>query len=181
MDEDIVVNDGEIGKAEFFLATVMDVRTVTKDVQICLDGDDARMTKWYKTACGSVPVGSRVVVMKISGTYVILGAINETTYKTDIQNVATAESGIVFRNGGYVARWGKVAMLYLRFGITTTFSSTAKKLITLNNGWRPAIDSDAQYWAGNGGFIDTYGGAWARGGASDTSGTYALYATYILA
>ncbi len=181
MDEDIIMKDDGLGKAEFYLATVTNVRTVTKEVQIQLDGDDSKMSKWYKVACGSVPVGSRVVVMKISGTYVVLGVINEEIYTTDIQNVATAADGIVFRSGGYVARWGKVAMLHLRFGPSTAFSSQEKKIITLNEGWRPAIIANAQYWAGAGAYINKSGEVWVYGSASSTTGNYVVYATYILA
>ena len=181
MDEEVIIKDNDRGKAEFYLATVENWYPSTREAQITLDGDDARMTKRYKTACGSVSVGSRVVVMKMSGTYVVLGAINETTYKRDISGVATAASGITLYSGGYVARWGKVAMLYLRFQVSETFSSTTKLIATLSEGWRPAIPADAQYWDGAGGFIDTSGRVYVYGNASSTSSYYTVYATYILA
>ena len=181
MDEDGIIRDDERGKAEFYLATVNNWYPDTQEAKITLDGDDTNMTKRYKTACGAVPVNSRVVAMKMSGTYVILGVISETTYKRNVADIATAASGITLYSGGYVARWGKAAMLYLRFQVSETFSSTTKLIATLNEGWRPAIPADAQYWAGAGGFIDTSGRVYVYGSASSTSSYYTVYATYILA
>ena len=180
MDE-VIEKDNERGKAEFYLATVTNWFPATSEAQIKLDGDDAKMTKKYKTACGSVSVDSRVVVMKMSGTYVILGAINEATYRKDASVAATIASGFVFRTGGYVARWGKVAMAYIRFAPTSSKSSGTHHICTLNAGYRPIIPADAQYWAGAGGYIDTDGKVYVYGTPSDTSGNYALYSTFIIA
>lgn len=180
MDE-VIEKDNERGKAEFYLATVTNWFPATSEAQIRLDGDDAKMTKKYKTACGSVNVDSRVVVMKMSGTYVILGAINEDTYSKDASTAATIASGFVFRTGGYVARWGKVVMVYIRFAPTSAKTTGTYHVCTLNSGYRPAIPADAQYWAGAGGYIDTNGMVYINGAAGDTSGTYAVYSTFILA
>lgn len=65
----------ESGKAEFYLATVKRWNSTTKEANIQLDGQDSMSSKSYKTICGAVSVNKRVVVMKHSGTFVILGVI----------------------------------------------------------------------------------------------------------
>lgn len=63
-------------ETEFYLATV--TTWSTSGVQIQLDGADAPMTKRYKMLRVSreLPVGARVIVMKQSGTYIVLGEVN---------------------------------------------------------------------------------------------------------
>lgn len=60
---------------EMFLATVAGVNA--EGVQITLDGESEPMTKRYKLLqTGQTPAaGARVAVLKISGTFVVLGAI----------------------------------------------------------------------------------------------------------
>lgn len=64
---------------EFYLGTVITWGNSGNNagVQIQLDGDDAAMVKRYKMlkVCRDLPVGSRVVVMKQAGTYIVLGEI----------------------------------------------------------------------------------------------------------
>ncbi len=80
--DDLILTEQETagGKApetEFFLATVTDWSNST-GVEIQLDGDSAPMTKRYKMMlmCRPLATGMRVVVMKQSGTYIVLGEIN---------------------------------------------------------------------------------------------------------
>lgn len=64
---------------EFYLGTVITwgISGDSAGVQIQLDGDEAAMVKRYKMLKVSrdLPVGSRVVVMKQAGTYIVLGEI----------------------------------------------------------------------------------------------------------
>lgn len=66
-------------ETEFYIATV----TARSDdgYQIQFAGESAATSKYYKSAAGATTpaalVGSRVVVMKQSGTYVILGKIDD--------------------------------------------------------------------------------------------------------
>lgn len=63
--------------ALFLLGTVASVST-THGVRIQIDGQDVAMSKYYKmllTGAGAPSVGDRVVIMKHSGTYVVLGRI----------------------------------------------------------------------------------------------------------
>lgn len=60
---------------EMFLATVAGVNA--EGVQITLDGESEPMTKRYKQikTGQTLSSGARVAVLKISGTFVVLGAI----------------------------------------------------------------------------------------------------------
>lgn len=77
--------DGEGGAAagklpetvpEIFLGTV-NAWSASTGVKITLDGEEQAMTKRYKQMLMARPlkVGARVAVMKLSGTYVVLGEI----------------------------------------------------------------------------------------------------------
>lgn len=65
---------------EIFLGTV-NAWNVSTGVQVTLDGESAPMTKRYKQMLMARPlhVGARVAVMKLSGTYVVLGEISNPT------------------------------------------------------------------------------------------------------
>lgn len=88
---------GQSGPAQFFLATVASV-TAAEGVTIIPDGQTEAVAKKYKVlTAGTAPpaVGDRVVVMRHSGTCVILGAIGEPEDMdadariTDIENEIT--------------------------------------------------------------------------------------------
>lgn len=61
---------------EIYFGTV-DSWTMADGVSITLDGQSDAMTKTYKQLLVSrpLPIGARVAVMKISGSYVVLGEI----------------------------------------------------------------------------------------------------------
>lgn len=66
------------GQAEFYLATSRG-GTVTGGLKIEIDGQDAPLTKGFKILhTGKSPPrsGERLLVMKLSGTYIILGKID---------------------------------------------------------------------------------------------------------
>lgn len=60
---------------EMFLATVVSVSAA--GVELTMDGETAPMTKRYKRMATGAALNpdDRVVVVKISGTFVVLGAI----------------------------------------------------------------------------------------------------------
>lgn len=74
--------------AEFILGTVTEV-SQTNGIRIQLDGQNAAMSKYYKmlnTGADAPGTGDRVVVMKHSGTYVVMGKIgtpNQSSGKVD--------------------------------------------------------------------------------------------------
>lgn len=89
MDEEIITQEN--GNTEFFLGTVKSWSNAT-GVQIQLDGQDSAMTKRFKMMlmCRPLKVGSRVVVMKHSGTYIVLG---EVSLPNSYREISTLASG----------------------------------------------------------------------------------------
>ena len=88
MDEEIIQN--KKSEAEFFLGTVK-AWSNAAGVQVQLDGQDSPMTKRYKMMlmCRPLRVGSRVVVMKHSGTYIVLGEISNPNSYREISTLAS--------------------------------------------------------------------------------------------
>lgn len=81
MDE-LEVLSGIGSQAEFYLAT-MTGGTTGEGLTIKIDGQDAGSTKKYKILLtGREPprTGDRVLVMKISGSYIVLGKIGAPGY-----------------------------------------------------------------------------------------------------
>lgn len=92
MDEDLKQRE-RMSNAEFFLATVKGWDS-TKGVWIQLDGQDSQMTKAYKQMlmCRPLKTGTRVVVMKQSGTYIVLGEVSNPLpyyHPSDLSTSAT--------------------------------------------------------------------------------------------
>lgn len=89
MDEEILQQSGQ-GKAEFYLGTVK-AWSNADGVQIQLDGQDSAMTKRYKMMlmCRPLKINARVVVMKQSGTYIVLGEISNPNSHRNITTLAT--------------------------------------------------------------------------------------------
>lgn len=89
MDE-ITKDKGE--KTEFFLATVTTWDN-TKGVKFTLDGQSEPTQKWYKMMlmCRPLKTGSRVVVMKQSGTYIVLGEISLPNSWKSIADVTASD------------------------------------------------------------------------------------------
>lgn len=88
MDE-VIVQEGK-NTAEFYLGTVK-AWSNAAGVQIQLDGQDSPMTKRYKMMlmCRPLKLGTRVVVMKHSGTYIVLGEISNPNSYREISTLAT--------------------------------------------------------------------------------------------
>lgn len=186
MDEFLVKKDDR-GKAEFYLATVTSWYSSTNEAQIVLDGDDSAMTKKYKTICGAVAVSSRVVVMKMSGTFVILGEIggdggSSTTYiTTNISDIfSSISSGFSVSEAVYVQN-GKLAMFTALIssdseGATFDWTTWA----TLKQGKRPAAivvgNCQATTYC-----IVTTGGAIQFSLKQSANANYRVSATFILA
>lgn len=88
MDE--IISQEAQNDVEFLLATVTSYQSI--GIRIRLDGQNEEMTKRYKMLQVGKPVkeGDRVVVMKMSGTYVVLGAVNYPIYKSTISDLSTS-------------------------------------------------------------------------------------------
>lgn len=91
MDEDVIRE--EKSEAEFFLGTVK-AWSNADGVQVQLDGQDSPMTKRYKMMlmCRPLKLNSRVVVMKHSGTYIVLGEISNPNSYKEISTLASGAS-----------------------------------------------------------------------------------------
>ena len=130
------------GEAEFFLATVT-AWSASNGAKIRLDGQDTAMVKYYKTLCGAVTVGARVVVMKKSGTFVVLGMLGgESTYiTTNVSDIfSSITSGFSVSNAAY-AQYGKVAMVTALFNASQAGDTTNwKTWATIKAGKRPAAE-----------------------------------------
>lgn len=91
MDEEVIRE--EKSEAEFFLGTVK-AWSNADGVQVQLDGQDSPMTKRYKMMlmCRPLKLNSRVVVMKHSGTYIVLGEISNPNSYKEISTLASGAS-----------------------------------------------------------------------------------------
>lgn len=67
------INQNTADKGEFYLATVISSSSTT-GTQIQLDGESAPMQKMYKRL-STVSAGNRVLVLKLNGTYIVLGRL----------------------------------------------------------------------------------------------------------
>lgn len=91
MDEEIIKT--EENKTEFFLGKVTAWSNAT-GVEVQLDGQDSPMTKRYKMMlmCRPLHTGTRVVVMKISGSYIVLGEISNPNSWQSLPDLASGAS-----------------------------------------------------------------------------------------
>lgn len=174
-------------RSEFMLATIATADSAAGTVTMTLDGMTSAMQKSYKTLSGAWPLaaGDRVVVMKMSGTYVVLGKIGSASSPSDILPIAnggTGQSAVetettlanIMAAGTNVtissvsfAKWGKIAMLAGQFTRTTAQSldSGFVTIGTLVEGKRPAFTgmfAFTDYGLGTGAVWYT-GGIWAYG------------------
>ena len=188
MDEfNLVDAPKELNKApetEFYIATVSSVSS--SGVKLLFAGESTAANKYYKRlGSANVSSGDRVVVMKQSGTYIVLGSIGGNggsgTYITsNISEIATAASGITITEAWY-AQSGNVATLYLVFRPTTAISSQGFNVATMKSGKRPAVYAPAQYWSGKGAYINSSGVIFVDGTATSTTTNYFVFATYVIA
>lgn len=95
MDEEIA--EREKSNAEFYLATV--TSRTSAGLRIKLDGQDSGSTKAYSQmyTCRSLQVGDRVVVMKQSGTYIVLGMISSSPQNRRYINKLSGTSTTVLK------------------------------------------------------------------------------------
>ena len=200
-------DDKGIQQSEFLLATIVTADGTAGTATILLDGMTAANVKPYKAMVSAWPLaqGDRVVVMKLSGTYLVLGKIGSqpsTEYEpafdvlpilkggsgmtgterqsvTSYSDIITAGTGITV-SSAHFSSWGKLAMLNV-FTKATTADATkyAFTLGTLKSGFRPCSAMCG---------IDFYGHRWNMGGNGEISIAdyrkaneyYNIYAVYLL-
>lgn len=131
-----------IQETEIFLATIGSINS--NGATLIFDGQTEATTKRYKTiATGSqLAAGHRVVVVKHSGTYVVLGRLttNGVSYlwwTSTLANIGTAES-CFNATYGYFAKAGRVGELRLKGTMATqTPENQWNKIFTIASGKRP--------------------------------------------
>lgn len=175
---------GEHG-AEFYLATV--VTNSGGKVKIKLDGQDTAMTKYFNSMCGPLVADTRVVVMKQSGTYVILGPVSNADMSSfaisNASDIITLESGFTAASCWFI-QYGKIAMLFMNINVSTAITGTGShKLGNMVAGKRPRVGTFLlSYSHSYPGYINPgpNGDVWFTGSMAVGSNYY-MYATYILA
>ena len=152
----------ETARSELLLATVSTIHE-GGTVSLILDGMSAATQKTYKTLASAWPLaaGDRVVVMKQSGTFVVLGPIGSGGSSSDvlpIENGGTGDSGVtvistiseiitpstgVTISSARLAKWGKLAMLNVTFqsSSSTSLDTSMISVGRLLDGLRPRINA----------------------------------------
>lgn len=97
MDELILQKEEGAGagdhSAEFYIATVGSLNS--SGITLIFDGGSTATTKRYKslaTGRGSAFAGQRVVVMKQSGTYIVLGMLTDGQLYTNVDKLSSSAS-----------------------------------------------------------------------------------------
>lgn len=103
MDE--FVKEENNGKAEFYLAT-MSSGAMDEGISFTIDGQSSPTSKKYRILLtGKEPprTGDRILVMKISGTYIVLGKIGTPSYWWNFSPLATSASlaDVISRVNGF--------------------------------------------------------------------------------
>lgn len=189
MDEFILEKESGAGgadhSAEFYLATV--VTNNSGKVKIKLDGQDSAMTKYFNSMCGPIAADTRVIVMKQSGTYVVLGPVanpDMTTFAvSNASDIITLESGFTAASCWYV-QTGKVAMLFMNINVSTAITGTGNHLLGyMKPGKRPRVGTFLlSYSHTYPGYINPNpDGDVHFTGSMAVGNNYYMYATYILA
>lgn len=156
--------DGKgIQQSEFLLATIVTADGSAGTATILLDGMTAANVKPYKALVSAWPLaqGDRVVVMKLSGTYLIVGKIgnapstdyepafnvlsiskggtgqSRVTTTSGTASIITAGTGVsIF--GAYFKKWGHLGHLLLHGTATAAaVSSSTAAIGTLLPAFRP--------------------------------------------
>lgn len=96
MDEELITEQAagaQPPETEFYLGTVMTWSNTT-GVSVKLDGQEQAMQKRYKMMlmCRPLHVGTRVVVMKMSGSYIVLGEIANPNSWKSINDLSTSST-----------------------------------------------------------------------------------------
>ena len=150
MDEILLPESaGEISGAEFLLATIDSGNST--GVTLIFDGQTSPSQKRYRVlqTGAMLYAGDRVVVMKQSGTYVVLGAVKPGRglwTPSAITDVLTASSIATVTSGSY-ATCGNLACLYAAGKWTETKSTSAEyTAFTMKPGFEPFITCAARAW-----------------------------------
>lgn len=198
MDENIFLTAAESRSgSDLMLATIISADSSAGTAQIQMDGTSGSSGKAYKALRSAWPLaaGDRVVLMKQSGTYVILGKIGAaaalpinlggsgqtgTSQTSTVSQIATAGANITL-NWAFYFQWGKLAMLEISATATAAISS-GSVIFTMVSGKRPALESPAQVWLSTSlTSVIRQNGEVLLGGSLSSGGVVTILAVYLLA
>ena len=174
--------------AQLYLASVAAYNSTQNTCRLLFPGESSASSKYYKclSSASGLSAGDRVVVMKHSGTYVVIGKIGSSSggesvnIDTTPSNFVSAGTGVSVTSDSRFATCGKVAMLLLTFKVNSSVSG-GSTIATLKSGKRPALFADAQLWAGRGAYINQNGAIIANETLSASSSTLWIFSTFLLA
>lgn len=183
MDDILLPKELEMpSSAELLLATVDSGNS--SGVTLVFDGQSSASQKRYRILqTGAILyAGDRVVVMKHSGTYVVLGAVKAGRglwTPSAITDVLTASSIFTITSGSF-AKCGNLASLYVA-GKWTQAESTAAEYtaFTMKNGYKPYMTSAARAWR-NANAILYYTGEMKYNGTFAANDSFTFLCTYLL-
>lgn len=171
-------------ETDFYIAMAVDVNS--NGVRLLFAGDGGATTKYYKCLnSASISIGQRVVVMKISGTYVVLGTIGggsgDVEIITNTSDIFSSITSGFTVSSPRLARYGKIAMFTTLITASTAGDTTNwKTWATLKDGNRPCIQTLANCQATTYCIIGTDGTIkFSLKESADYQ--YRISATYILA
>lgn len=173
---------GETSSAELLLATVYAVDSV--GIRLIFDGQTAASQKKYRVLQTGAVIyaGDRVVVMKQSGTYVVLGAIKPGRglwSASAITDVLTASSIFTVTSGSF-AKCGNLACLNVTGKWTEAKSTSAEyTAFTMKSGYRPFVTCAARAWR-NSSAILYYTGDMKYYGTFAQNDGYTFLCTYLM-
>lgn len=198
MDENVFLNEekSEV-ESTLLLATIGSASSSAGTATIKFDGESETSAKAYKVLRSAWPLsaGDRVVIMKQSGTYVIIGKIGNAaalpislggsgqtgaSKTTTIAQIATAGTNMNI-TGATFYQWGKLAMLAID-GKATDAISGGSTIFTVVSGKRPALNSSAQVWlsTSNTAVVKINGEITLAGSGLSSGGAVTILACYLL-
>lgn len=203
MDENVFLADqaDEASRSMLRLATVVSADSAAGTALIQFDGTSGSSGKAYKALGSAWPLAQndRVVVMKQSGSYLVLGKIGgrsalpinqggtgqtEVESETTVGDVLSAATGWSVTSVDY-KQWGKLAMLNVWATNSSAISAnTTSQIATINSGKRPATSAPVQVWlsATNRAVLQSDGSLSIRGSSQISAETSFTFMTvYLLA
>lgn len=183
MDEIILPDQTqEPDSAELLLATV--TSSDSSGVKLVFDGQTSASQKKYRVlqTGAAIYAGDRVVVMKQSGTYVVLGAVKTGRGLWAAGNITDVltESSLFTVTGGSFAMCGNLACLYVNGKWKEAKSTSAEYMaFTMKPGYRPYITCAARSWR-NSNAILYYTGEMRYYGTFAANDGFTFLCTYLL-
>ena len=184
-----LAESGEASRSELELATVGAV--YSDGVSIIPDGQSSASQKHYTalTTGHALAAGDRIVVVKMSGSYIVLGRIRADSGDPGVSLVTTASEIVTAGTGWSIdsasfARWGHIAMLRIDMHTTQAMTTTPETVLaTVVSGKRPKITAPCQvgFATDRIAIIQTNGNLQMNGYTLASGVSYTFMSVYLLA